>query len=344
MKKIILPALALSICLFSHEAWSSAAVQRQKQMKEAREQAVAAAYMQQYQQAQAQAVAQAQQQQMVAQAQQQIMAQAVQQQMAEQVQHQMVLKAQQEMIAQVQMQVAKAELEAVAHHVMEQVMAQKQIYAAAVRRKQVIDYTNAQQQAMVAAVAQQYQQAIAQEAIKQKIAFDAIQMAQVQQLAQAKAEAYAMQALETKQQANAAQAYQTYQAAQQMNDVKPFEPGNDQVADVVDISEVWKKLDEDSRSWALLIDNQAKVATVSEFADRFAKQGAKIKQPPIDYVQMIDDLAMQNPAVLTRPFKDILQLVAIMQYDFDSGVDKDTLARKMLGEQLYLTNKKRLGR
>lgn len=242
--------------------------------------------------------------------------------------------AQQQIIQQVQ----QAELQAVAQQIVQQIQQQQQIYVNAVRHRQ-IDYANAQQQAAIAAMAQQYQQAIAEEAVRRKVALDAAQMAQIQQVAQAKAEAYAAQALQAKQQA------QTFQAGQEIAKNRPYEPvkSND-VQDVVDISDVWKRLDSDSRSWTLLIDNQAKVATVSEYVDRFSKQGVKIQGPPIDYVHMIDDLAMQNPVLLNRPFKDVLQLVAIMQYDFDNGIDKDVLAQKMLGQELYLSNKKRLGR
>ena len=59
---------------------------------------------------------------------------------------------------------------------------------------------------------------------------------------------------------------------------------------------------------------------------------------------MIDDMAIQNPSLLTRPFKDILQMVAIMEYDYDMGVNPDVLAKKALGEQFYLANKRRLGK
>jgi hypothetical protein len=265
---------------------------------------------------------------------QQAQQQAVQQAMVQQAQQQMIQQYQQAVAQQVQ----QAELEAVAQQVVQQIQQQKALYVNAVRHRQ-IDYANAQQQAAIAAYAQQYQQAIAQEAIKQKLAFDAAQMAQIQQVAQAKAEAYAVQEMQARRQA------QTYQAGQEVMNNRPYEPASSKdIQDVVDISDVWRKLDNDSRTWALLIDNQAKVATVSEYVDRFSKQGVKIQGPPIDYVHMIDDLAMQSPTMLTRPFKEILQIVAIMQYDFDNGMNKDALAQKMLGPDLYASNKKRLGR
>ena len=40
----------------------------------------------------------------------------------------------------------------------------------------------------------------------------------------------------------------------------------------------------------------------------------------------------------------VLMFVAVMEYDFDNGVNKDLLAQKILGLQVYETNRKRFGR
>jgi len=117
--------------------------------------------------------------------------------------------------------------------------------------------------------------------------------------------------------------------------------GSTNVQDVVDLSEVWKKLDTKSTVWSLLIDDQAKVLTVSEYLDRFHKEGVKINEPPEHYVQMIDQIVQGNPQMLDRPFGELLQIAAIVDYDFDNGMDKDDLARKVLGEAGFETNKQR---
>jgi hypothetical protein len=119
---------------------------------------------------------------------------------------------------------------------------------------------------------------------------------------------------------------------------------NTAVKEVVDLAEVWKKLDKKSAVWTILADKQAKVLTVAEYMDRFHKQGVKITQTPYHYVQMIDQMVTQTPAILQRPFGELLQIAAILDYDFDNGIDKDVLAIHVLGEQGYETNKKRLGR
>jgi hypothetical protein len=117
--------------------------------------------------------------------------------------------------------------------------------------------------------------------------------------------------------------------------------GPAEVKDVVDLSEVWKKLDTKSTVWTLLIDDQAKLLTVSEYIGRFQQEGVKINEPPMHYVQMIDQLTQQNPQMLQQPFGELIQILAIIDYDFDNGMDKDALVRKVLGEAGYEANKKR---
>ena len=125
---------------------------------------------------------------------------------------------------------------------------------------------------------------------------------------------------------------------------KPYEEvGPNEVKDVVDITEVWQRLDKDSRAWALLIDNQAKALTVEEYIDRFRGERTKIQKPPAQYAAAIDDMASQNPQMLTQPFKDLVRLMAVIEYDFDNGMDRDALAKKVLGDKFYQNNKKRLG-
>jgi hypothetical protein len=117
--------------------------------------------------------------------------------------------------------------------------------------------------------------------------------------------------------------------------------GPAEVKDEVDLSEVWKKLDNKSAVWNLLIDDEAKLLTVSEYISRFQRQGVKINLPPAHYVQMIDQAVGQNPQMLERPFGELLQVLAIVDYDFDNGMDKDVLAKKVLGEDGFEKNKRR---
>lgn len=121
-----------------------------------------------------------------------------------------------------------------------------------------------------------------------------------------------------------------------------YEPalGND-VVDIVAIEDLWRKLDQNSMAWNLLIDEQAKVMTVNEYIERYRKKKIRISKSPQYYAKMIEDMSMQNPKLLENPFMAIIQILAVMEYDFDYGGDRDELARKMLGP-MYESNKQRL--
>ena len=127
--------------------------------------------------------------------------------------------------------------------------------------------------------------------------------------------------------------------AQQAPSAAPASPADTQ--EVVDLSEVWKKLDKKSTVWTLLDDDQSKLLTVSEYIGRYQKEGVKINQPPAHYAQLIDQMAQGNPQMLQQPFGELLRILAIVDYDFDNGMDKDSLARQVLGEAAYEENKKR---
>jgi len=131
----------------------------------------------------------------------------------------------------------------------------------------------------------------------------------------------------------------TYAGAGQMPEV-PNQP-EAVTTQAVDLAEVWKKLDKKSAIWSALVDNQSKVLTVAEYIDRFHQEGVKINETPLHYVQMIDQITSENPGMLNRPFGELLQMVAIVDYDFDNGMNKDDLARKILGEAGYEANKQR---
>ena len=111
----------------------------------------------------------------------------------------------------------------------------------------------------------------------------------------------------------------------------------------VDESDFWQMLDRSSQAWQKIVDADDKVYVVSHFIEKYRQQGIKIRKSPENYAALIDDMARNGPEFLANPFERVLQVVAIIEYDFDNGQNKDELARKILGEQGYLANKKRLG-
>ena len=334
----------LIIFLFpSLDAHAGAAVARQRQMKAMRGQAQDQMIQQAIQQRQQEEI-QAYQQAMAAQqaAQEAAQIQAVQQMIMQQ-----MVQAQIE--AQIAVAVRQAQIQAAEQAAVKQAVeaeiARQLVQQAAVG--QAIQVRQVQQEMIARAVAVQVQnRRVRQISDERDITIaKAVMQARKEQLNQAYAGAAVQQAAGQVAAYQQAQAMRGAAVAQQAGALgRPYEQvSSNEVKDVVDITEVWQRLDKDSRAWALLIDNQAKALTVEEFIDRFRKEGAKIQKSPAQYALAIDQMASQNPQMLTQPFKDLVRLTAVMEYDFDNGMDRDALAKKVLGDKFYQDNKKRLG-
>jgi len=113
---------------------------------------------------------------------------------------------------------------------------------------------------------------------------------------------------------------------------------------VVGIKEVWREMEVSSEVWAQIMDYAPKEATVKMYIKWYKQNGTDIRKSPSAYVGIIDNLAEKNPNILYNSFKDILKIAAIIEYDFNNGMNKDKLARQVLGEAAYKQNKARLGR
>jgi len=119
----------------------------------------------------------------------------------------------------------------------------------------------------------------------------------------------------------------------------------DQADTVVGIEDLWSALDVSAGSWSRIVDKEIKLLTVSEYIDRFRKMKVKINKSPGFYVGLIDAFGGQMEGFLSAPFGNVLSYAAIVEYDFDNGEDKDALARQVLGEAQFESNRKRvLGR
>ncbi len=335
--------------------YAAAAVAGRQQQMQSAQQAQVEAYKQAQEQAQMQAyqeaVAQRQSQEMQAYQQQLIMQQVVQEQINQEiqayVQAQRIQAAQQEMVRGIVMQeLAKQMAQAQAQQVQQAMVVsavsraveQAALQRADVERQAVVEQVHARAMGVQAAVVSQEiahrQQVMAAKAV--------IDVAENQKMT-AMRNQIALEGAATQKQYEVAVAKQLGQQAMAGVD-KPFEQVmSDDVKELVDISDVWKSLDKKAAAWVLLIDNQAKVLTVTEYMERFRKEGAKISQEPMHYVQVINDMVTQNPPMLQMPFKELLQIAAIIDYDFDNGGSRDELARKILGPG-YEANKRRLGR
>ena len=113
---------------------------------------------------------------------------------------------------------------------------------------------------------------------------------------------------------------------------------------VAGLDQVIASLDRSSRDWALIIDPEAKALVVAQYIARFRERGITIGKGPDFYAQVIDAMAEANPQMLAQPFENIVRVVAVIEYDFNNGQNKDEMALKVLGSrQAVLENRKRLG-
>ncbi|VAW19566.1 hypothetical protein MNBD_BACTEROID05-482 [hydrothermal vent metagenome] len=111
---------------------------------------------------------------------------------------------------------------------------------------------------------------------------------------------------------------------------------------VVDFSQVFEELKINSEVWAQLIDNDPKVMILDKYKQWYSDQGIQIRKESLHYAGIIDSMARTDENLLKTPFKNVLRFVAIMEYDYDNGQDKDALAQKVLGAGQYQANKRRL--
>ena len=100
-------------------------------------------------------------------------------------------------------------------------------------------------------------------------------------------------------------------------------------------------LQKSSTVWPNIIDWEVKEAIVKNYIRLYKSQGTTLNLPAAHYIVFVETLLKQNPNMLQIPFYRLMMIAAVMEYDFNNGVDKDQLAKKILGEQGYLANKKR---
>lgn len=116
-----------------------------------------------------------------------------------------------------------------------------------------------------------------------------------------------------------------------------------EIQEIVDIDQIWQALKESSKVWPLIIDWEVKELIVEHYKNYYRNKGVALNKPSSHYVQLMDLMTQEDAGMLEHPFADILRLLAIMEYDFNNGEDKDALARKVLGEKSFAENKRRLG-
>ena len=60
------------------------------------------------------------------------------------------------------------------------------------------------------------------------------------------------------------------------------------------------------------------------------------------YADRVDAALTENPTFLNASLPSLVKILAVMEYDFYNGQNKETLAQQVLGDKLYESNRKRL--
>ncbi len=135
------------------------------------------------------------------------------------------------------------------------------------------------------------------------------------------------------------------QAGENENSAEEAAEGKEEAVEVKDevgLDQIMEALKTSGKTWDLIINREDKQVVVQEFIKDYSAQGVRIQKPAVYYANFIDEMAHGSPEMLEMPFARILQVVAVMEYDFDNGQNKDMLAQKILGPQVYEKNKQRL--
>lgn len=94
---------------------------------------------------------------------------------------------------------------------------------------------------------------------------------------------------------------------------------------------LWNRLDADEKK-------QAVTAVVAVYKNR---DNIAILNPADFYVNKINDTLLSNPSVMNMDIMTMLRILAVMEYDYYNGQNKDELARTILGDKAFAENQLR---
>lgn len=106
---------------------------------------------------------------------------------------------------------------------------------------------------------------------------------------------------------------------------------NDTMDKLVVNMQAWNQLNQSDKARAVR-------AIVSLYKIR---ENVAILNPPSFYAAKIDENLASDPSMAGLSLPSMVKVVAVMEYDFYNGQDKDQLAKEILGERLYEENKRR---
>lgn len=106
-------------------------------------------------------------------------------------------------------------------------------------------------------------------------------------------------------------------------------------------NEMMAQLSQNLSTWPTLNPEDQKLAVAAVIQLLGQQQQGKITRPPAYYAQRINQTILGNQEVLDMPLDRVVVIMAVMDYDFDNGQDKEKLAEQVLGPAMYAANKAR---
>ena len=111
--------------------------------------------------------------------------------------------------------------------------------------------------------------------------------------------------------------------------------------DPAEYNEMMSQLSENLSTWRELHPDDQRLA-VTAIIQLLDQQGAgKISNPPAYYAERINQASVESPEVLEMSLDRVVIIFAVMDYDFETGQDKEELAMEVLGPSMYAANKAR---
>jgi len=90
------------------------------------------------------------------------------------------------------------------------------------------------------------------------------------------------------------------------------------------------------------VDKKKKIEMINTLKSMLKERSNIIVTQPAEfYIERIDDMAENDEQVKNFTFGAVFKAIAIIEYDYDEGIDKDKTAKKWLGDYYWEVKKYR---
>ena len=122
---------------------------------------------------------------------------------------------------------------------------------------------------------------------------------------------------------------------------KSEKPAMSQAGLSMPFPDMMNQLSRDMSLWVRLNPEEKKLAVDAVISLYKNRENIAILNNSDFYVGKIDDSVRSNPIAVNMNIMTILRVIAVMEYDFFNGTNKDDLARQTLGEKAFIENQNR---